>query len=299
MSIPRKHHFLPAFYLTRWANAEGMITQYSRPHGDLVKPLRRHPNAVGWIDRLYAMQGLPDEIANRFESEFLAPVDSLASDALRRMEAQTHDWFWTEGERSAWSRFLMSLLMRMPADIHALRRMVQREWANAPRDLENKYQLERGPDDPKSLKDFVLERSTFDIGHMLMNHDRLKTLIELMHWSIVDIRGFDEGLLTSDWPVLMTSSLTEPDAFLVLPIGPAKLFVAGDTDLTVRRIVDKPPTQIGRLVNKSTVEHARSYVYGSSDRQLRFVQNHMGKVLYTSLMEKIERFRLGATGFDT
>ncbi|MDR7141835.1 DUF4238 domain-containing protein [Rhizobium sp. BE258] len=57
MNDPMKHHFLPVFYLKNWRGEDGRLVQFSRPYGTKVKALRKHPDATGFIKKLYAIEG--------------------------------------------------------------------------------------------------------------------------------------------------------------------------------------------------------------------------------------------------
>ncbi|XHM74538.1 hypothetical protein ABSY17_01885 (plasmid) [Mesorhizobium sp. ANAO-SY3R2] len=48
-----------------------------------MKPLRKHPSATGYIDRLYAIEGLDGSISQEVEKNLLSPVDSKAASALK------------------------------------------------------------------------------------------------------------------------------------------------------------------------------------------------------------------------
>jgi hypothetical protein len=46
MSIPRDHHFIPAFYLRQWCDHTGKLIEYTIKHGKLIsKPVG--PSATG------------------------------------------------------------------------------------------------------------------------------------------------------------------------------------------------------------------------------------------------------------
>lgn len=53
MSIPKKHHYLPQFFMRRWVDADGMVTEYRRPRTELIVK-RKHPAQTGYIVDLYA-----------------------------------------------------------------------------------------------------------------------------------------------------------------------------------------------------------------------------------------------------
>src|SRR4051812_43422365 len=113
MSVPKKHHYLPEFFMQRWANDQGNVTEYRRPHKDLVVK-QRHPAATGYMFELYSNKNKADPVERQaLELVFMQKVDALAAEALAYLEA--------EGSKpkdadlqSAWSRFLMSLMHRSP-----------------------------------------------------------------------------------------------------------------------------------------------------------------------------------------
>jgi hypothetical protein len=47
-----KHHYIPQFYLNRWAGTDGRLCEYSRPY-DIVKPKFVHPSGTGYERGLY------------------------------------------------------------------------------------------------------------------------------------------------------------------------------------------------------------------------------------------------------
>jgi hypothetical protein len=122
--VSKKHHYMPVFYRKRWAGADGRICEFSKPYENTLKPKRVHPAGTGYVSSLYEMKGLKDELKDQFEALFLSPVDSKAADALSIMEKDDSAHIWNSEERSAWTRFLLSLLMRMPEDIRDLKAYV-------------------------------------------------------------------------------------------------------------------------------------------------------------------------------
>src|SRR6266702_584623 len=115
MSVPVKHHHLPVFYLKRWTGEDGQLCQFSRPHQEIVSH-RRYPAQTGYVERLYELPGLPPAEAQRIEQGFMQRVDSLAAQALAMLENDESRITPNSKLRSAWSRFIMSLLMRTPED---------------------------------------------------------------------------------------------------------------------------------------------------------------------------------------
>ncbi|MGO8049828.1 DUF4238 domain-containing protein [Rhizobium leguminosarum] len=100
-----RHHFLPVFFLEKWAGVDDRLIEFSKPYKNTVRPRRTHPKGTGFIDRLYAIEGFSGEMSYEVERSFLSPVDSRASTALDAMLAGNQP---SPAERDAWARFVMS-----------------------------------------------------------------------------------------------------------------------------------------------------------------------------------------------
>lgn len=101
-----RHHYIPQFYLKRWANNKGQLVEFSKPYGPLIKPQRRYPSETGFMDKLYAIEGVPEHLTHYFELKFFRPVDTMASVVLDKMERGGKNF--SASERTAWGRFILS-----------------------------------------------------------------------------------------------------------------------------------------------------------------------------------------------
>jgi hypothetical protein len=107
-----KHQYIPKFYLKRWAAVDGRVTEYSRPFKK-VQPRWVHPDGTGYVRGLYAIHGMSSDEVNLVEEKFLKPADNLGSMTLD--DLITGDAFRRPAEmRRDWSRFVFSLLLRLP-----------------------------------------------------------------------------------------------------------------------------------------------------------------------------------------
>jgi len=297
VSIPIKHHHLPVFYLDRWTGEDGQLCQFSRPHEEIV-PLRRHPEQTGFVPRLYQMPGLPPEDAQQIERKFMQPLDTMAADALVMLEMNDPRITKEAKPRSAWTRFIMSLLMRTPEDIAALKSGVAEEWLKSVPSLQEKYAAKKGKDDPKTVQEWLDQQAPDEIecwamvlAPKLMNHEKLGNLINNMRWLVVSITSDAGEFLTSDRPVLMTATLTEKCAYIMLPIGPKALFVAVNDVETQKAIEARDPAERVEVVNRFVAGHAVKYVYGCDDSALEYVRANMGRYPERSLLECLAAIR--------
>jgi hypothetical protein len=90
---------------------------------------------------------------------------------------------------------------------------------------------------------------------------------------------------------MKSGELIQSDDFVLLPIGPKRLFIAvGDTE-TVTRVQAYDPALQAEAVNRYVVGRAQECVYGRSEHQLDFVRDHMGTKPEKRLFERLVEFR--------
>lgn len=75
----------------------------------------------------------------------------------------------------------------------------------------------------------------------------------------------------------MTTGLIGKDDHLALPIGPRMLFVATNNIETETNIRTIDAGIMMSQINDRVASQARRYVYGNDNRQLRFVENRLGR----------------------
>lgn len=297
MNDPQKHHFLPVFYLSQWMR-EDYVVEFKKVHGDKISIKSPHPKATGFVMRLYEMRGMPDETAQEFEREFLAPVDGRAAECLYEMlEAKTGDSLRL-GRRRAWTQFILSLLFRMPEDIELLKRNVRDDWIMSVPDMEERYAEFKRPTDPDSLLEFlnsqhvsVFEESAMGIARRMMNHENVTNTIMNMQWSVVEFDNVPFELLTSDRPVIFTESMRLRDSHILLPVGPRRLFAAVQSREHSRWLRSRSQQELVEFVNKRVVGNAHRLAYASDEKQARFVTNRLGKDRTPSYLQRLQNHR--------
>lgn len=297
MGDPKKHHFLAKFYLGYWAR-DGRVVQFSKPFGDRVKPYSVHAAGTGYINRLYEMQVFPPDVAQRVEKEFFSPVDSRAAQALQHMLTFDGSELMPKGYRRAWIEFLQSLQFRMPEDIHALKANVRDDWIMSIPEMQESYAKVRRQEDPEKLRDFldqqderIYQESAFNIAMRMIRHQNVATTINEMKWSIVHLDRASFELLTSDRPVIMTEQLGHLKSLILLPVGPRRLFAAVASRECSRWLRSSTHDQLATMVNRHVVGNADRLVIGSDGRQLRFIQNRMGRDRKPTMLARLRALR--------
>jgi hypothetical protein len=279
---PNKHHYLPVFYLKRWAGEDGRLFRYYRPHQAVVaSPIA--PLNTGYEDGLYTIDGTTPEQRQVVETQFMASaVDGPAAAVLEKMITGGVRVL-TGDDRVEFTRFLMSLEHRGPQslkEIEALAGKVVRQNLDIAKD--EQYLTLRGPDDPATLHEWAAQ----NVPEMLANaHKRwLPGLIDNaeigqdvvnMSWAIINLSGGKHTLLTADRPLYREHGLDAPQSIWALPLSPTHLFAAAYTEQTLRSLAAAKPDGVVRFMNDALVRYAVHCAYGISSRHLAFIERRL------------------------
>jgi len=295
-----KHHYLPKFYLKQWAGADGRVCEFSRPYelkpGHIapanppVKARRVYPDATGYVRGINTFARLRPELANFLEHRFLKTVDNDASKILEMLNRDYVDFT----DRSHWARFIMSQMHRSPEGIQRIAEMVARTFEH---DLATMIELHydelRTENDPSSFEEFKYSYTQADVDELqlhvlsrIMNSELVGTALIRVRWAVVRTHSSNHLLLTSDRPIVMTDGLERPDAHIVVPISPIRIFAAAHSDEVLHQIDDKMQHGGGvQLLNNRMVKRARKYVWAVDNESLQFIEERLGNKLRWSPWE--------------
>ncbi|MCG2629716.1 DUF4238 domain-containing protein [Bradyrhizobium sp. WYCCWR 13023] len=274
--LPRNHHFNPVFYLSQWVGDDARVCEMRFVRGKMVHK-RKHPQNTGRLKDLYRTRGVPEVNSQDLEVKFMTPLDTKAAAALWKiLEGNTLDL----NERVAWARFLLSLLYRNRECVEFVKRHMATLWQEATAALEDDWAAQRVPGEHQTLADATAarqpgaaERSAANIlADIIGNSSALPDIVK-MHWGKIDLRNSQIPLLTSDRP-LQFVGLSDPNAYIALPIGPYDLFVAAFDDRFNRARVDA--TELAYRMNKDVVANGREFVWGADAEQVDFVRTWIG-----------------------
>ncbi|WP_299734108.1 DUF4238 domain-containing protein [uncultured Tateyamaria sp.] len=295
--LPLYHHYLPSFYQARWVGENGKLRRFSKPYADKFVAKWVSPQVSGGEKRLYTDPSAVPERAQDAETGFMSPLDSAAADALTALEQGDPRMRRDTRMRSAWSRFLMSLMMRMPDHLDTLETGLAEEWARHMPELETAYSKNNRPGDPLTFTEYMETRSPSEMRSWmvavlpaLVDHAPIGELLNNMRWFIRRIQGNAE-FLTSDRPIITWYEFTARDSYIILPIGPKAAFCAVNNLETQRRIEERDPEQWVVGLNKSIAGAAKKLVFARDDNMRDFIAEHFGTKQRTTLFEYLLRFQ--------
>jgi len=281
--IARRHHYIPEFYLKRWAS-KGRLSVYTKPYGGVVRTKPKYPKETGWIDKLYALDGVPEDRSSAFEEEFLSPVDHRASLVLAKMEANVRGF--TSAERVAWTQFMLSLVLRHPENVKAVKDRLAETLLVVDQSAEKRWRAVRGASDPKTLAEALsaelarnpdsVSRHGLNLIAQTMASEKIGSHIINMKWgSLLMPVGLPE-LMTSDRPVHWFGALRDDNCHIIMPVGPKRIFYATNTLEMASTLSSVSPIEIRDFINSHTVRRAVSRVYAMSNSHVNYVQEFMG-----------------------
>jgi hypothetical protein len=295
LTVPRRHHFIPAFYLSQWCDPAGKLVEYTKKHGKLIsKPVG--PDSTGFQFDLYAFPELSPDLSQFVEQKFFDYADRTASDALQ-LHLTGNGSGWNVERRSAWSRFVNALHLRHPDAMSELRVAAKAIWEGSGESSQREYEKIKQPRDPDTYEEY-LERidplrpvkARAELIMKMFDNQIVEEHINNMRHAVVDVSPSRHKLLTSDRPVGLFG-IKETNGMITLPISPTKLFVAVNDPRVLERIGRKRPAEIVSQVNTHLVARARRFVWSRDQFQTAFIEKHMSTSLEpTPLFPSLGKF---------
>lgn len=260
----------------------------------MVKPRRTSPKGTGYVLGGYALNDVAPDQVNRLEEQFYKPVDTRAADALALIESGIDNGDWPPRLREAWTRFVFSLLLRMPEDMAILEASYTRELACLTEQQERDYAARRLPGWPPTMAAALAALNIAEVAGQskelatrLMQNARVSEKISAMHWASIDTSSAARRLLTSDRPVQLNGQLGDDRTILILPVGPDRLFVAGWSALQVEAIRERGGDRLVSRSNQVVSQAANKFVYGVDDSMLEFVRRHFRRARPKPLAQQL------------
>jgi hypothetical protein len=293
MDLPRKHHAsAPRFYLSRWAGRDKQVCAMRLIRGE-VKSRRYHPQNTGWFQDLYRTRGVPEADSQNLETQFLAPLDSKASLALGKLVAGEQ---LDDAERGEWTRYMLSLLFRTQESVTMIKSHMadicreaiiasEAEWARLRKPEENRSLVEAMAGDRELA---LSETHAEKIMREIIGQHRAEPDIMAMHWCCIDLHGSRTPLLTSDRPIVF-GSLSDPNSYIALPIGPHDLFIAAFDDRFEKRFPTTDSNKVAWAMNRDVVSQAREFVWGLDDTDIDFVRTYIGSASDRVILSEAQR----------
>jgi hypothetical protein len=281
MSNPKRHHYVGQFLLEGWSGVDGKLCVYAHKGGRVVCD-RHTPKHTAYEMNLYTIEAFAETDRQVVEKVVMNKmVDEPASRILKRLLAgELHQL--DSHDRTVWVRFMFAQWLRSPEAIANVRKLgadVLR--ANLDANPEE-YLAVRGDAPEKTAREWLEARipgheEVLTMARMLpmaIDNEVPGQVIINMRWDVIDLHGAGVDLLTSDRPVTRFQGIASPDACIMIPLDPHRLFIASHRDLGFRR---HDVTKLAMAANESTMRAAKAHVYGTGPHHKQLVEEQLGK----------------------
>lgn len=275
-----EHHYVPRFLLEGWhSGSDDKLTAFRWAHGRLANR-RYKAKAVGKERHLYSLERSRKDPNVEVEKRFLGPhVDDPA--------ARVHAKILTGGVRSLsddeklpWSRFVVSLMLRVPSMVETIRSRGRTVLSAGLDDTPDDYLAARGDSPEATLRIWVEKNAPDlldDLGVRTLPHlvfsEKLNGAVLGAKWATLPIGGrFD--LLIGDRPLFVSGGLGT-DFLIALPISPKLLYCAFKNEATYERLRALTPEALARSANETTVTGAERYVFATGVGQEPLVRKYL------------------------
>jgi hypothetical protein len=291
---PKRHHFVPRFYLEQWTNHEGKLARYGKlPNGKVTMDWRV-PKSVGCEVDLYTFPEL-GEAAVAIEKGLLQKLDDRAAKVIQRM-IDTNGEELSGGDMVWFSHFLLSLLVRNPESVAALKEAALAMWEAPTPQTQADYDNIKGPNDPATLEEWLEADS--DIGGHQLGQTLLQSLmmnanvgehLRRMHWHVCAVPPGSPPLLTSDRPLFSSNGLVKENGQLILPLGPRHFFAAFTHKEYAEQVMLSPADELVDMARKLATVRAQKFVYASTPHEKEFVAKWLAYEQVASIGETLAK----------
>ncbi|WP_339922679.1 DUF4238 domain-containing protein [uncultured Cyclobacterium sp.] len=271
MSKPKKHHFLPRFYVNYWSNSKGLVTIFLKDGTSRV--IEVSSKDICFEKNLYTRrEGRVD-----VETIFFGEIDGNASRALRTLNKSGIGNFPPK-EKGYFSRFISTLHSRSPEFIQEIRnfneqgRLRGEKWAE-------KVFSETGEDIRGKFKKEIYCDSPAVMAYHSGGKDY--EIILNSHWEIIE-NSSNKDFITCDFP-LQIIALDGSDTFgyelprefiMTLPISPLKILLITSNKNMVKRFVGNLKGFVVRI-NKETIDSANDLVIAKDKEAEKFIKKNI------------------------
>jgi hypothetical protein len=295
------HHYIPQFYLRRWARPDGQLSVMRLVHGGNIALADKYPAGTGYLSDLYRTECVTEQKEQHLERAFMSPLDNAANRALERILALDESE-WNGEDQKAWTVFLLSLMFRNPETVKELKEIVSEIWQVSLSELEANYEKRRLPDFPETFAEFIklTDPATPHIAatNFLMQtieNERLGPGIINLHWSIIRTPPSVRPFLTSDRPIVRPLPLHDPAAYLALPADPHTLFIASKQWGLDKELSLFPQSELVDHINYAVMSQARQFVWATDETQLENVRKYIASAPIKPLLSSEQRAKVLAS----
>ena len=255
MSKPKRHHFIPKFYINNWNNSKGLVIIYLK--GTTPRTLEVQSKDICFEKNLYTKRKGRVDI----EVNFFGYIDGNASRVIKILLDTGIDSL-DRTNKEHFSLFINTLHARSSEFIKMLRDF-------------NLKRLQKNIQLPLEIMQDNYDDSPSYIEYHAKGKDYNK-IVE-SHWHIFE-NTTEHDFITSDFPLNVYElggpdkhGVELPDEFLMtLPISPKKVLIVTNNKDKIKLFI-KSPNDFIRKINEATISRANEIIISLDRNSEEFI----------------------------
>ena len=285
MSTHKRHHYVPRFYLERWARQDNKIGYYHWANGQLIYR-RIGPKGAAVEEGLYSLQEPHRGNSQAIETDFFTPrIDGPGAQVIAGLvEISGPVDTLNPEQRQVMSNYLIAQRYRSPDYISHVKGQGDDAATGIIERHEEEYLAARAESDPPTLEGWMELKGInlsdqLGVGLLpdLLSISEGGEKISSMSWHVLNVSTSRRDLLTSDRPVIFSHGIGLPECVIILPLSPQRLFLAANDRARLRRIVSRDLDSVVTNLNFDIVRQAARYVFSTDEKAHRFVEKHLSR----------------------
>ena len=247
---------------------------------------RYKAKAVGKAMHLYSLKRDAAEPDVKMERYFLGPLVDEPASLVHKAIASSGVRSLAEDQKIVWSRFLVSLILRVPAMMAHLRARGRTVLERGLDEDAEGYRDVRGEATEETLKDWVQKHRPWEFDDLgvntlphLVGSRKLNTVfLQNAIWATRRLRATSMDFLIADRPLIYVGQMDK--SFLcVLPLSPRLAFFACDKKATWDNVNRNTDRVLAQDINRAMVGNAERYVYATSAQHEPLIHKYLRKAM--------------------
>ena len=273
----QRQHYVPQFLLRNWMGPDCKVGSFRKDLPGMPYS-RLSPRATGYEEGVYSLKGVPEEDINAVEEKILGPIDSSSAQAINKIldsgfsEIDSEDVHWL-------LTLVASLELRRPAIIEDLKELAHSKMVEAIEDGSELAEMLLGIVECHPEITSNLPRK--NLGLYISSYTR-SLIEELRAFVLVDFKKMDlknrtDHLLLSDFPIIRTNGLEDPNVVVALPLSPWQVVLGFKTPKARDELMShNPPEILLSAINRDSLYQAITRIYALDETPRRFLEVSLG-----------------------
>ena len=269
----QKQHYVPKFLLRKWMGSDDKVGWF-RKDIPRMPYSRGSPKSTGLERGIYSFQGVAEADIDLVEEKVLKAIDDLGAKAIDKILESG----FSEIDNKDVHRLLnimASLELRRPDRIEDLKEIAHSKIVEDIEDGSELAEMFLGIVEchPEIVSNLPLK----NLGLYISSQARM--LAEELHafllvdFTKVNLTNQRDHLLLSDFPIIRTNGLEDPNVVVALPLSPWKAVLGFKTpDARYELMNRNPPKILLSAINRDSLHQATRRIYALDETPRSFLE---------------------------